>query len=1380
MTEPAADGGRASGATSVRWAAVCLLLVGLALVQDPGFLVADTKFDLVLDPAHFLGRTLHLWDADGAFGRVQNQAYGYLWPMGPFFLLGHAVALPGWLVQRLWTALVLCTAFVGLARLGRRLGIRSDAACIVAGVAYALSPRMLTTLGPISIEAWPSALAPWVLIPLVRGSISGSPRRAAALSALAVAMVGGVNATATFAVLPLGVLWLLTRTPGPRRRALMLWWPLFTVVGTVWWLVPLFLLAATSPPFLDHIESAATTTFPTTLFDALRGTSDWVPYIDAGWRAGHDLITQPHLALASGVVLMLGLVGLLNGRNPNRTFLALSVLVGLVMVTTGHVDGVRGWFASDLRGLLDGALAPLRNVHKFDPVLRLPLVLGLGWLVDEHLLRLGADTRSRPDAAWWLARARHGGVLALAVAAVAASLTPALATRLTPAGATLAVPGYWGEVARWLARTPGHGAALVVPGAQASYVWGSLRDEPLQSLARSRWAVRDGVPLTPSGSIRMLDAIESRLAQGVGSAGLADYLRRAGVRYLVVRNDLVHGDDLTDPVLVHQALNRTPGLRLVRAFGPEVGGDAHLRDGDRRAVVNEGWQRRSPAVEIYEVSGRAALAVTAATAPVVVGGPEDLLDLSDLGLLGDQPTRLAVDGGRTTGGRVPLILTDGLRKRERSFGRIHDGASAVLTPGDRRRSVNPTRDYTLGDGDRWSTTARLDGIASVSASSSMSDGDALGGAIPGELPFAAVDGSTDTAWVSGRGQDEPAWWRVGLETPTRVGAVRLVGGSGAGDDQTVRVRTASGSSRVVHLGPGEERVVPVPDGRTTWVRVEDGAGGPAQLSLAEVSTPGLRATRSLVLPRLPAGSRMPDAVVLRASRDGRTGCVEVGAGVRCAPGRDRPGEEDERMRRIVRLPAPATYEATLTVAPRPGTALDRLLGRGLPVRVDASSQAVRDVRASAYAAIDGDAGTSWVAAADDVRPTLGLQWPGRRSVTGLDLSVDPDTAARRPEVVVLSWPGGRRSVRLDAQGRARFAAIRTDRLTIRVEKAERVASLGFDGTITPVGVGITELRLRGGPDLPAAVSDEPVSYACGTGPDVSVDGRTYRTSVTARPTDLVAMAPATAQLCGGSTVTLRRGESTVDVRSSPAFGPAALVLRPPGDRTLSTLAAPSVAPLAVDSPVHRSIRVAAGNRLLAVRENVNPGWQATLGGAGLRPVTVDGWQQGFELSGRAGTVRESFAPDQPYRLGLAIGLVLLVGLAGLTLGFGRTVADRSPPALDAREIGPGVILGVALVGAGLLAGWIGVAVAAATAALVLLLRERAPQAARWSLGGACLVASFAYVLRPWGSPSGWAGHLDTPSYLVLVSVVGALVLSSPPAPRRTRVRSRIVGRSTRR
>ena len=70
---------------------------------------------------------------------------------------------------------------------------------------------------------------------------------------------------------------------------MMLWWPTFVLAGTFWWLVPLFLLGRYSPPFLDYIETAPVTTFPTTVFDALRGTSHWVPYVDFTWQAGNDL-----------------------------------------------------------------------------------------------------------------------------------------------------------------------------------------------------------------------------------------------------------------------------------------------------------------------------------------------------------------------------------------------------------------------------------------------------------------------------------------------------------------------------------------------------------------------------------------------------------------------------------------------------------------------------------------------------------------------------------------------------------------------------------------------------------------------------------------------------------------------------------------------------------------------------------------------------------------------------------------------------------------------------------------------------------------------------------------------------------------------------------
>ncbi len=1362
----------------LRRLAACALLVGLAMIQSPGQLVSDTKFDLAVAPAGFLARTLHLWDSVGALGQLQNQAYGYLWPMGPFFLAGSALDLEAWVVQRLWLALVLCVAFLGATTLSRLLGVRSDLACLLAGFAYALSPRMLTTLGPISIEAWPSALAPWVLVPLVIGAQRGSPRRAAALSALAVAMVGGVNAAATFAVLPLGVLWLLTRSPGPRRRTMMLWWPLFTALGTLWWLVPLALMGAYSPPFLDFIESASNTTFPTTLFDALRGTSNWVPYVDTGSRAGNDLIRDYVLIINSGVVLFLGFVGLLWRGNPHRLFLSSGLLLGLLMVTMGHLGDVQGWAAVDLRALLDGALAPLRNVHKFDPLVRLPLVLGLAWLVGALVDDL-AERRSRPEdedrVEASVRRVNTRAVLVTAVVAVLGAALPAAVGRVTPAGGVLAVPDYWTEASAWL--DDEQSTALLVPGSSfGTYVWGTPRDEPLQWFDAADWTVRNAVPLTPAGNIRMLDAIEARFAQGEGSPGLASFLRRAGITHLVVRNDLQRSGDVPDPVLVHQAIEDSPGLTAVRTFGPVVGGEARLKGTDgSRILVNAGWQNSYRAIEVFEVDGAAARVVGSTEPPVVVGGPEDLLDLSDLGLLGDEPTILAPDVPDVPPAASELVLTDGLRAVERNFGRVHDGASATLVPGEPRRLGNPTRDYLIDTDDRWSTFARLDGVASVEASSSMSDSTAIGPVQRGQQPYAALDGDRSTAWV-GNYTAQAGWWQVDFDRPHDLDTITVT--AGPDEREVVEVSTPGGVLGPFVLPRGATRTITVDDADAAWLRVDDVSGRPGnRLALAEVDVPGLEVSRSLVLPTLPEAWGSPDTIVLRAIDDARRGCVVVDRAVRCVEGRDVAPEEPAGMRRDLTLPQPASYDAQLTVRARPGVATTRLMQQDLPIGVSASSTGNPDLRASIVAAVDGDRSTTWTAGLVDIDPIIRMSWLKPRTISGLDLSVAPDTAARVPTELTLTWPGGRREVSLDDDGEVSFPPIRVDALTLEVREAEPASSLDFASNGSQVPVGITELDVRGLPYLPLVLPDEPRTSACGEGPTVDTGRQAIATRVTASPRELFEGGPLEAELCNDGDVALPEGPSQVAIEATESFTPVSLVL------TDGLVETGSVDPVVSSrpSPARLEMLPAGGDTLLTVRENTNPGWVATRDGRELTPVVVDGWQQGYWLPGD-GTreqVTMDFAPDTVYRGALAVGLLGLLALLALCCVPRRRWADTRGAALGAGRLPAPALAVLAIAGGGLLAGSVGAGLAALGFVVAALLRRRSPESGPWLLAALVLPAAGAYALRPWGGSTGWAGSFEWPHYLVVVvcaALFGWLVEERPQGARM--LPRRIPGRST--
>ena len=131
----------------LRYLATCLLLAAFCFNTDAGKIVPDTKLDLVIDPGRFLGRALHMWDGQGFAGQMQNQAYGYLFPIGPFFALGRRAHLEPWAIQRLWWSTLLCVAFLGLSKLAGRLRIGTPTSRFLAGLAYALSPHVLSRAG---------------------------------------------------------------------------------------------------------------------------------------------------------------------------------------------------------------------------------------------------------------------------------------------------------------------------------------------------------------------------------------------------------------------------------------------------------------------------------------------------------------------------------------------------------------------------------------------------------------------------------------------------------------------------------------------------------------------------------------------------------------------------------------------------------------------------------------------------------------------------------------------------------------------------------------------------------------------------------------------------------------------------------------------------------------------------------------------------------------------------------------------------------------------------------------------------------------------------------------------------------------------------------
>ncbi|MGO9282550.1 MAG: alpha-(1-_3)-arabinofuranosyltransferase family protein [Mycobacterium sp.] len=1379
---------------SRRWLwLVSAVALALSVGSSPGQISPDTKLDLTANPLRFLARATNLWNSELPFGQAQNQAYGYLFPHGTFFLAGHLLGLPGWITQRLWWALLLTIGFWGLLRVAEALGIGGPTSRAVAAAAFALSPRVLTTLGSISSETLPIMLAPWVLLPTILALRGGdrSIRRLAGQAGVAVALMGAVNAIATLAGCLPAVIWWACHQPNRRWWRYTGWWLLALALAMTWWLVALILMARISPPFLDFIESSGVTTQWSSLVEVLRGTDSWTPFVAPTATAGAPLVTGSVAILATCLVAAAGLAGLALGDMPARGRLVTMLLIGVVLLGAGYSGGLGSPLAQHVQAFLDAGGAPLRNVHKLESLIRIPIVLGLAQLLGRIPL-----PGSAPKALWVEAfahpeRDKRVAVGIVVLTALMAGTSLAWTGRITPPGTFSAIPRYWHDAADWLSEhntgVPTPGRVLVVPGAPfATQLWGTSHDEPLQVLGDSPWGVRDSIPLTPPQTIRALDSIQRLFAAGRPSAGLADTLARQGISYVVVRNDLDPDTSRSArPILVHRAIAGSPRLQKVAEFGAPVGPGPVSG-----FVTDSGLRPRYPAVEIYRVDAAAGDPGAPYLADIdrlarVDGGPEVLLRLDERRRLTGQPplgpVLMTADAVRA-GLPVPVVTaTDTPLARETDYGRVDDHSSAIRAAGDARRTFNRVPDYPTPGADTvygaW-TGGRL------TASSSSSDATALPDVAVAASPAAAIDGDSATAWVSNALQSAVGQWlQVDFDHPVTNSVITITPSATTVGAQVrrVEIETATGTTTVRFDEAGKPVTAALPYGETPWVRItaigtDDGSPGVqfaiTDLSITQYDAHGfahpVNVRYTALVPAPP-----PNAAVaqwdLGSEPLGRPGCAIGKDTVQCAPSMALAPETPATFSRTLSVPQPISVRPTVWVRARPGPKLADLLAEPDTARARGDSDLV-DVLGAAYAATDGDPATAWTAPQRVVQhktpPTLTLTLPRPAEVTGLRLMPSRSSVPAHPTMVAVDLGDGPQVRTLNTTG-AQDLPLKprvTDAVMISLldwkDVIDRTA-LGFDQLKPP---GLAEIAALGADGKPIAAADaarnraREISVDCSQGPVIAIAGRFVHTAIHTTVGALLAGAPVAAQACDPQPIMLPTGQQELLVSPGEQFVVDGAELSGPLAAQLANATATSVTPASTGAwgPARREVRLpdATTSRVLVVPESINHGWVARAGaGTRLAPVAVNGSQQGWVVpAGTSGTITLTFAPNSLYRLGLAAGLALLPLLALMAWWPQR----RRPGDREARPWSPGPWSAAAMLAAGaVIAGAVGVAVFGAVLGLRWVLRDRPRRRDVLTVGlsaGGLIVAGAALSRHPWRSVDGYAGHSAGVQLLALISV----------------------------
>ena len=991
---------------------------GPVVASSPGWVGADTKTYLYLDPGRLLARAPTLWDADRALGTVTHQNIGYLWPMGPFYWLAENLGLPDWLAQRLWLGTLLAAAGLGVLYLLRTLGWEGRG-LLIAALGYQLSPYLLHYSARISIVLAPWAGLGWLIGLTVRAARTGGWRYPA-LFALAAVTVGSVNATSLALVGLAPALWLahaawVQRSISWKRAgAAAARIGALTVGVSLWWMAGLAVQGAYSLPVTRYTESYKAVADASTAPEILRGLGYWFFY-------GNDKLgawIEPSVDYTQGLWLV---------------FVSFGLVVGTLALGSALRWCHRGYF---LLLLAVGALIGV-GAHPWDGPSPAGALFKAFTRTDA-----GLALRSTPRAV---------PLVALSVAVLAAAGVNALARRVprlgaaVGAGVLLAVvlnnpamwkvrmveehlrrpedlPVYWLEAAADLDRA-GPGRVWEAPGSDfASYRWGNTVDPITPGLIDRGYVARELVPFGSPQSAALLTAVDRRLQeQTLEAESLAPVARLMGAGEIVHRADLTFERFRTPrPAETAALLERAPGLTPLAAYGdpaPNEAGPEQTMIDEIRLARTAGAIHPAPVTRFGVTGARPVVGTrSAGDAVVVVGDADGIVDAAAAGLAdftGDGPVFFAADlaghselaelvlGPDGPGPPAAIVVTDSNRRRAQRWGTLRENRGHTETAGEAPLAYDPTDNrldvFGADPADDTRTVSEQRGPVTARAT-------AYGNPVTytvDDRPALAVDGSGDTAWVVGAFSDPRGeFLRLELAEPGPVAAVRLLQPPGPANRRITEVEIRADGRTAATVGLDERsRAEP---GQTVALEVEASV---IEIEITATNLDHLRtypgidpvgfAEADLGLGPTTEVIRTPRALVDRLGESlDRHDLAVVLTRERSDP--REPVRADPEPQMVRAVPLPVERQATLRGTARlsasaPSPVIDDLLGlravsgasavtakssgsrasaaespeervSGLAVTAMSSGRLAGDLPSRASAVLDGDPATAWTAA----------------------------------------------------------------------------------------------------------------------------------------------------------------------------------------------------------------------------------------------------------------------------------------------------------------------------------------------------------------------------------------------------------------------------------